>query len=203
MKRANIRQTYIITLLCFTWLTLTSEKCDQDTTACTESVIAMDMSDLDGCGMILVTEDDKKLLPVNLEEYPLTIKNGDQLSVSYTVLKDGMSICMAEDAMIKLTCLEFISQPLAESDCPEMKDPVDFAWSKKVLGEIQMRHIERFSTSDGDYYMFRSDGDCRLYKCTGQFICKSTCDKNDECETYFANNHIEVTDTRVIYVQDN
>ena len=202
MHKINARHTFIITLLCFTWLTLTSEKCDQDTT-CKESVVAMDMSDLDGCGMILVAGDDKKLLPVNLEEYPLTIENGDHLNVSYTILKDGMSICMAEDAMIKLTCLELISQEPEESDCLEMKDPVDFAWSKKVLGEIEMRHIERLNTSDGDYYMFRSHGDCRLYKCTGQFICMSTCDKNDECETYFANNNIEVTATRIIYVQDN
>ena len=202
MLGKNTRQTYIITLLCFTWLTLTSEKCDQDTT-CKESVIAMDMSDLDGCGMILVTENDKKLLPVNLEEYPLTINNGDHLSVSYSVLKDGMSICMAEDAMIKLTCLELISKAPEKVDCPQMKDPVDFEWSKKVLGEIEMRHIELFTTDDGDYYLFRAHGDCRLYKCTGEFICKGTCDKNDECETYFASHNIAVTETRIIYVQDN
>lgn len=181
---------------------MTSEKCEQET-ACNETVVALDMSDLDGCGMVLVTGDNKKLLPVNLGEYPITVSNGDKLSVSYTVLEDGMSICMAEDAMIKLTCLERIEVSPERLDCPKMKDPVDFSWSKKILGEIELRHIERFVTGDGDFYMFRSYGDCRLYKCTGQLICTGTCDKNDECETYFASQNIEVSDKRVIYVQDN
>ena len=192
----------MITLLFFTWLTLTSEKCDQDSN-CEESVAAVYMSDLDACGIILVTEDDKKLLPVNLGEFPTTINSGDQLKVSYTIIKDGMSICMAEDAMIRLTCVELISRTAEDLDCPKMTDPVDFTWSKKVLGEIELRHVERFTTDDGDYYMFRAHGDCRMYKCTGQLICVGTCNKNDECETYFASKNIKVTDTRVIYVQDN
>jgi|GEM_PF-991835 len=202
MNKAITQYTSIITLLFFSWLTVTSEKCDE-VAECTDIVIVMDMSDLDGCGMILVNQDDKKLLPVNLDEYPQSIKNGDQLRVSFTILKNGMSTCMAEDAMVTLTCLELISSSPKESDCLQMKDPVDFSWSKKVLGEIEMRHIERFTTDDGDYYMFRADGECRLYKCTGQFICMGTCDKNDECETYFASHNIEVTEARVIYVQDN
>jgi hypothetical protein len=202
MKEFKRPRSYIIPLFCLTWLTMTSEKCDSNTT-CNESVVAVDMSKLDGCGMILMTNDDKKLLPINLEDYPVKISNGDQLSVSYTVVKDGMSICMAEDAMIKLTCLELISPSPEEIDCPTMTDPVDFSWSKQVLLEIDLRRIEHIATSEGDYYWFRSKGDCRLYKCTGQFICIGTCDEKDECETYFASQNITVNDTRIIYVRDN
>jgi hypothetical protein len=161
------------------------------------------MTSLDGCGMMLVTTDDKKLLPMNLEDFPYKINNGDRLKVSYTISKEGMSICMAEDAMIKLSCLELISPSPDESDCPAMKDPVDFTWSKQVLNEIDLRRIERIATNEGDYYWFRSEGDCRLYKCTGQFICIGTCEEKDECEAYFASRNIAIKDTRIIYVQDN
>jgi hypothetical protein len=153
--------------------------------------------------MMLVTKDEKKLLPINLEEFPFKVHNGDNVRVSYSVVKDGMSICMAEDAMIKLSCLELISPASEASDCPEMKDPVDFTWSRNVMKEIDLRRIERIATSKGDYYIFRSNGDCRLYKCDGQFLCIGTCDEKDECETYFASRNIAVTDTRIIYVQDN
>jgi len=152
---------------------------------------------------MLMTTDNKKLLAVNLEDFPVKVADGDKLTVSYTVVKNGMSICMAEDAMIKLSCMELISPSPEASNCPTMTDPVDFTWSKQVLKEIDLRRIERIATSDGDYYWFRSQGDCHLYKCTGQFICSGTCDEKDECEAYFASRNIAVRDTRIIYVQDN
>ncbi len=192
----------IMALLCLTWLTLTSEKCNQGL-ICKELVVVMDMTDLDGCGMILVTKENKKLLPTNIGEYLSTVKDGDQLMVSYSVIEDAMSICMTEDAMVKLNCVELVSPVADYNECPKMIDPVDFAWSKKVLGEIDLRRIELITTSEGDYYRFSANRECHLYKCTGQFICNGTCDEKDECETYFAKNNIKINRTRIIYVQDN
>lgn len=197
----NIK-TSIIVLSCTAWLTLTSETCI-DNSNCKESVTVLDMTHLDGCGMMLVTEDKKKLFPVNLDDFAIEIKDGDTLMVSYAIAKNAMSICMAEDLTVKLSCLVITSPSPAKVNCPEMTDPVKFSWSKQVLKEMDLRSIEHIKTAEEDYYWFRSVGDCRLYSCTGQVICIGTCNENDKCEAYFADNNITVNESRVIYVQDN
>ena len=74
---------------------------------CTHQGTVVDKTGLDGCGLLIETSDGKLLLPA---EYAggvdqSLIKAGAKIRFDYTEV-GGMSICMAEDAIVRIDCLE-------------------------------------------------------------------------------------------------
>lgn len=74
---------------------------------CTTQGTVVDKTGLDGCGLMIQSSDGKLLLPA---EYATgvdqsLIKAGAKLRFGFTEI-GGMSICMAEDAIVRIDCLE-------------------------------------------------------------------------------------------------
>ena len=175
---------------------LSASKC-QTEGPCDEWAIATDRTSLDGCGMLLQTED-RLLLAANLGDLELDLQDGDSVSISYDVIEDAMSICMAEDATVMLRCAVVLSQ----APCEPFREPGQEDWSRELLRTMDPTRISFITTAGQAYYRFEKGTDCRLYTCSGREVCRGTCDENDACVTYFADLGMKVTETRVIYVLD-
>jgi hypothetical protein len=62
------------------------------------------LTGLDGCGWVIQLDGkDEKLEPVNLEDFNVTLKEGNKIKFSYQET-DGMSICMV-GKVVKITSL--------------------------------------------------------------------------------------------------
>ena len=63
-----------------------------------------DFSQLDGCRLLIVTPDGKKLSPVNWDQWESIAKADLEINLSYKEVEPQMSICMTESAFIEITC---------------------------------------------------------------------------------------------------
>ena len=63
-----------------------------------------DFSQLDGCGLLIVLADGKKLSPVNWEQWDSIAIADTKINLSYKEVEPRMSICMSEDGYIEITC---------------------------------------------------------------------------------------------------
>lgn len=72
---------------------------------CNHSGVVKDFTGLDGCRLLIVTDAGKKLLPAALPEMDFELKDGQKIKFDYKET-DGMSICMAEDMIVEITCIE-------------------------------------------------------------------------------------------------
>ncbi len=86
---------------CNTSKVQSSENCDMQAEV-------KDFSQLDGCGLLIVTADGKKLAPVNWDQWSAIEKADLKISLSYKEVEPRMSICMTEDGFIEITCASTI-----------------------------------------------------------------------------------------------
>ena len=63
-----------------------------------------DFSQLDGCGLLIVTAEGKKLSPINWDQWESIAKADSEINLSYKEVEPRMSICMTESAFIEITC---------------------------------------------------------------------------------------------------
>ena len=63
-----------------------------------------DLKGLDGCGMVILLENDITLIPLNLEDFELDQLDGQEVILSYTIEQDAMGICMTGE-MVTIDCL--------------------------------------------------------------------------------------------------
>ena len=172
--------------------------CNSGNADCDYYATVIDMTGLDGCGYMLLLRDGTKLLPANIDEYQDQLSEGLVVKISYTSLDDQMSICMAQDVIGRVTCLEPVSS--THVDCPKVKDPVEIDWMRKVLMELNPRRIEKHHTGDVYVYHFIVDHHTRtIYTCEGVEICSVTRENPSMCEHFTGAN----TDIEVIYVVNN
>lgn len=197
MKRTTISS--LLTGLALFVVTTATEKCNKATDAvlpCGHAATAKDFAGLDGCGMLLVLESGEKLLAINLDEFT-PLADGEQVRISYEKGEEMMSICMAEDAIVKVTCLSRKSGTGWIVDCPAVIDPYRVEWMKQVMQEIDPRQVEEVRIDGMRAYRFYSQTGMHIYSCQGQHLCTSTYNTQDGCADVLKRTS---DDFKVIYV---
>jgi len=99
---SNFNLVLAITLLALTSSCL--EKNDKNT--CPNQVEAkiIDMSSLDGCGWMIQLNDGSKLNPINLDDFSISLLDGNNIKLSYTENTEMMDICMS-GKIISIICI--------------------------------------------------------------------------------------------------
>ncbi|AXO81659.1 hypothetical protein DZC78_15095 [Olleya aquimaris] len=64
----------------------------------------VNMTGLDGCGWMILLENNKKVNPINLKTFDITLKDQKKITFSYTEIKDRMDICMAGQ-IVEVNCI--------------------------------------------------------------------------------------------------
>lgn len=95
--------TLLLVSLLLLWAACNTAK-KKSNSACDVQAEVKDFSQLDGCGLLIVTADGKKLSPVNWEQWNSIAQADTKIALGYKEVEPRMSICMSEDAFIEITC---------------------------------------------------------------------------------------------------
>ncbi len=174
-----------------------NENIDKEESAslCQEEVTAKDFSDLDGCTMMLINEKGEKLLLAqNNQDIP--IENGKSYKVGYKILQGMASICMAENAIIELTCIELIGAKSSTLNCKPSQNGFDDAFLKSLIDQNEIGRIERFDFADLWAYKVESLNKKWLYNCEGKELCGGDFRNFSEC---FATFRSELKNPKIIF----
>lgn len=75
---------------------------------CTTMATVKDFTGLDGCRYLLVLDNGDKYLPVDLGDSDFQFQDNQRVRFGYQEVPDAVSICMAEDKSVKITCIQEI-----------------------------------------------------------------------------------------------
>lgn len=81
--------------------------CTSEKNACGSDAVKATIKDftgLDGCGWVLVLEDDTRLEPLNLVGQTVAPADGKKVWLRYKVANNSASICMVGE-MVEITCI--------------------------------------------------------------------------------------------------
>ena len=167
--------------ICLIW-SLSQSACGpqnklHDDNQCTQTGVVKDFTGLDGCGIMIIAEDGKKLLPVSFPEEETELKDGQHIRFDYRET-EAMSICMAEDKIVEITCLE-IDTPT--TGCQDIDQPMEVEWMKKAITNDPPEQILRFPAGNQQWlYLFKGNK-VRLFDCSGNVICQTESASSAEC----------------------
>lgn len=122
-------------------------------------------NELDGCQWLIQTPNGRKLLPQNAQDFPLS----DQQDIYFSYqLYDGMSICMAEDEIITITCF----QEKMTITCPQYQGWEDIEWIAAIIESGSIIRVDLYSVEHMNLFRFvELGGDVLWYNCQGQKVC--------------------------------
>ncbi len=143
---------------------------------CNTIVLVKDMQGLDGCQFLLEEEDGTRLLATSMPKNDIQLANNLMLKISYEEVKDAMSICMAEDKMVEVTCIENLGMTGGikpqKKNCDKLNSPNDVAWMKALNTKIKPNLVTRHIYNDGFAYELRTKEKELIYDCQGNLICE-------------------------------
>ncbi len=153
------------------WTDCGTSKTMADRNTCDSEGTIVDMTGLDGCHWMLVTDDGMKLLPQN---WPDSFEPKDNLSVKFhfTEVKDVASICMAEDKIVIVDCIEPLAGKPAKPTCYDTVEPMKVQWMRIAMTKNGTKVIEKYHYLDKWAYLFKGVNlDNNLYDCQGTLLC--------------------------------
>ncbi|PHN06721.1 hypothetical protein [Flavilitoribacter nigricans] len=96
----------LLTVFCVFWLiSCNSGKKSDSASDCKTQGTVQDFTGMDGCRLLIVTEDGKKLLPGSILDSDFVLEAGQEISFDYRPV-DMMSVCMTEDQIVEITCIK-------------------------------------------------------------------------------------------------
>ncbi|MBX2814832.1 MAG: hypothetical protein KTR24_02500 [Saprospiraceae bacterium] len=136
------------------------------------STVKVVPTELDGCTYLLHTDNGDKLLPLNGEDYDLGDYNW--IRIDFEEVPDGMSICMAEDKIIRITCFDADHATPRKKPCLETLAPLeDSTWLTQWIKEHQPTQVDRYTYLDGFAYLCKTGARVQVYDCQGNLLCDS------------------------------
>ncbi len=181
MKSFLIKTTLFVLLLAFLGCDTTKKvpaKSDCNTVG-----FVKDYTGLDGCRLMIETEDGKKLLPAILPEGRV-LKDGQKIAFDYEEAKDyGMTICMAEDMIIKITCLQNLELTTDDlNKCVDTFKPEEVEWLKKLIEELKPIRVLKYPRSEEEiFYMLAAKPNSIVYDCKGDKVCEIPNGEENDC----------------------
>ncbi|MEL7378235.1 MAG: hypothetical protein AAFN65_14945 [Bacteroidota bacterium] len=133
-----------------------------------------DYTELDGCQQLLET-DEGHLLAVQSITGGYELQSGARVRFGFEYVEDAVSICMAEDAIIRVTCVQQVREPsiFPRPIVCESHDRLS-EWLYELAQFHAANYITRVPWTDGrTAYFFESSDGQHLYDCQGYLLCKA------------------------------
>jgi hypothetical protein len=162
-----------------------------------EMVTLKNMEGLDGCMYMLITDSGKKLLPIGETETLEKMRDGQLLGVYYEVMDGAMSVCMAEDAIVRI--LQIFPIPPDLSKCADFIDPFAVPWLAKAIEKHEPFSIIKYSYLHGQAYYLQSGQRNFFYACDGTLVCEVIGRMLNDCARMIA----DLEEGEVIWVRNN
>jgi hypothetical protein len=152
---------------------------------CDLTGVVKDYTGLDGCGLLIELENGDKLNPSKIkDDYPL--KDGQKIRFSYKVLPDVMSICMAERAVVEITCIEVLNSN-AVGGCIDTDNPFAVPWMDKAIDRHNPQQVVKYKTNGGWAYLYKAIPVSYLYDCEGKMLCETKDSREEACHQKYLN----------------
>ncbi|MEM8906556.1 MAG: hypothetical protein AAGD05_01815 [Bacteroidota bacterium] len=161
------------------------------TTACTTEALVDDLTGLDGCGLVLLVNG-QKWLPTNLADQSVRLEKNQQVVFGYRTIEDGISICMAEDRLIELTCLEVLGKTggikPSKRTCSDVQSAMKVDWMKALLQQHRPIRVIKYPFGKNNWvYLYRTKTQRLLYSCQGDLICQVQNGAQNDCTVTLKN----------------
>ena len=143
---------------------LASCKVTDKLTTCSTKASIVDLSNLDGCGLVLQLQDDTRLLAVNIIDYDLTPEQ--KVFIDFKP-SDQMSTCMATTKIVELTCV----LPRPQIICPSMQSIPPNSWQQRRIDQLNPQMVSQYKIDKSYIYRYQIDQEFRWYDCFGNLIC--------------------------------
>lgn len=181
MKSFLIKTSLFVLLLAFIGCDTTKKAPTK--TDCGTVGFVKDYTGLDGCRLMIETEDGRKLLPAILPE-GYVLKEGQKIAFDFVEAKDyGMTICMAEDMIIKITCLQNLELTKEDlENCTDTFKAEQVEWLKKLIDSKEPIRVNKYFRSEKEiYYMLYSKAGSIVYNCKGELVCEVPNNEKNDC----------------------
>jgi hypothetical protein len=147
--------------------------------------IVKDFGDLDGCGLLVALENGDLLNPAKVPP-GFSLAAGQRINFSYKTLEGMASICMAEKAIVEITCINEIKDEPNGTNCVDTENPFAVEWMDNALDLHNPNQVIKYKHGNGWAYLFRGIPMSFLYNCDGTLICETRSNHDDCHETYLA-----------------
>lgn len=186
-------QTHTLFLLCLALALAachSSSNTNGGTAACPHTGEVKDLTSLDACGLVIVSDKGEQFMPADMAVPGITLAAGQKVRFGYTDMPDAMSACMA-GKIVRITCLEVLGGGSSEvpnvKDCLDIADPMAVEWMKKAILATSPDQVLKYKyRTDGWAYFFRGQHEL-LYDCQGTLLCErkpgeksASCDRKIE-----------------------
>ncbi len=159
--------------------------------ACSHVGTLADYRELDGCQWLIRLEDGRLLLPQTWPE-GFVPEAGRRIRFDFEEVPEQMTICMAEDLVVRITCIE-IEEVRADTlrpqppPCLRIDDPFEVDWLNKALDRYNPERVVRYPWRDGWAYLLEGQELWALYDCQGTLLCTTRGDREDKCHRNYLN----------------
>ena len=143
---------------------------------CDQQAMVQDASGTDGCRFLFVLDNGDKLLPNEMPLMDFKLAGNQLVKISYTVIEDGVSACMMENQIVKINCIEFITQTggvrPAVKQCVKVDNYNNSKWLRNIAAGMKPHMITRFNyLTDGWAYLIDNGLKKTLIDCQGTEVC--------------------------------
>lgn len=132
----------------------------------------VDYTGLDGCGIMLMLDDDRLLLPMNDENIVKGLHYGQRVSITFEEVDAMVSICMAENMTAKILTID-------------LTEKIDLAWLDGIAKKSKPYNINRCNDSEGEFFYVQTGKLATAYSIDGKEICNTPGKAMSDCVRRF------------------
>ena len=153
---------------------------------CATHAIVKDFTGQDGCRFLFELNNGDKLLPNEMPLMDFKLANNQVVTLDYDVIKDGVSACMMESQIVRVTCINFIAQTGgvrgAKAACVKVDNYSTSKWMKSIAGDMNPYIVTRYSYGNNEWAYLLDNGRVKkLYDCQGTELCSVSGKALNEC----------------------
>jgi|GEM_PF-262086 len=157
-----------------------------ETEACGTTAMVQDFAGQDGCGFMFVLNNGDKLLPNDMPILDFKLATNQAVTIDYNIVRDGVSACMMESAIVSVTCITLVGQTggvkPAKQACVKVDSFSKSKWLQRIAKDMNPYMVTRFSyLTDGWAYLLDNGRQKLLYDCQGNLICTARGKALSEC----------------------
>ena len=182
MKNILFLVPLFLVLACKTKQAATTSDNQPQSETCQTKAIVIDMSKLDGCQFLLQVENGEKWLAMEISDPDFKFQDKQAILFDYEEVTDYMSVCMAENKGVHITCIKELSKPSnLPLACTEVPNILKTSWIQKVIREKKVWKITQYKDNSEFVYLFKTNSKSYLYDCKGKSICELSKNTENDC----------------------
>ncbi len=182
MKNILLALSILLIFSCKTKQASTTTDNQVPVETCQTKATVIDMKNLDGCQFLLQVENGEKWLPMEISDPDFKFQDQQVIFFDYEEVTDYMSICMAENKGVNITCIKASSKASnLPPACTEVPNLLKTNWIQQIIRDKKIWKITQYKDNSEYVYLFKTNAKSYLYDCKGALICELSKNTENDC----------------------